>query len=139
MKLLAPALKGTHVQAEACILYSHDNEWVLQQPNQQNKYFSLREHIQLFYNALHDRNILIDFARPTEDLSKYKLVFAPSLHLLSDGDADRLKLYVQNGGTLIVQYNRALVRDIYGPYPARVSDARVTDENASVIVLAAPA
>jgi LmbE family N-acetylglucosaminyl deacetylase len=47
----------------------------------------------------------------------------------------RLIEYVQNGGTLIVQYNRAMVRDIYGPYPARVSDARVTDENAPVQIL----
>jgi beta-galactosidase len=109
MKLLAPALKGTHVQADACILYSHDNDWVLQQPNQPNKFFSLREHIQLFYNALHDRNISVDFARPAEDLSQYKLVFAPSLHLLSGGEADRLKLYVQNGGTLVATFNTGLV------------------------------
>ena len=109
MKLLAPALKGTHVQAETCILYSHDNEWTLQQPMQPNKFFNLREHIQLFYNALHDRNIAVDFARPAEDLSRYKLVFAPSLHLLSGGEADRLKLYVQNGGTLVGTFNTGLV------------------------------
>ena len=110
MKLLAPALKDTHVQAETCILYSHDNEWALQQqPNQPNKFFNLREHIQLFYTALHDRNILVDFARPIEDLSRYKLVFAPSLHLLSGGEADRLKLYVQNGGTLVSTFNTGLV------------------------------
>jgi beta-galactosidase len=109
MKLLAPALKDTHVQADACILYSHDNDWVLQQPNQPNKFFNLREHIQLFYNALHDRNISVDFARPAEDLSQYKLVFAPSLHLLSGGEADRLKLYVQNGGTLVATFNTGLV------------------------------
>ena len=109
MKLLAPSIKGTHVEAETCILYSHDNDWALQQPMQPNKFFSLREHIQLFYNALHDRNITVDFARPTEDLSRYKLVFAPSLHLLSGGEADRLKLYVQNGGTLVATFNTGLV------------------------------
>ena len=109
MKLLAPSLKGTHVQAETCILYSHDNEWALQQSQQPNKFFNLREHIQLFYSALHDRNIAVDFARPTEDLSRYKLVFAPSLHLLSGGEADRLKLYVQNGGTLVATFNTGLV------------------------------
>lgn len=109
MKLLAPSLQGTRVVAEACILYSHDNDWVLQQPNQPNKHFSLREHIQLFYTALHDRNITVDFARPAENLSAYKLVFAPSLHLLSGGEADRLKLYVQNGGTLIATFNTGLV------------------------------
>jgi len=47
----------------------------------------------------------------------------------------RLIEYVQNGGTLIVQYNRAAVRDIHGPYAAQVSDNRVTDENAPVEVL----
>jgi len=109
LKILAPALKGTKVTAEACIIYTHDNDWTLQQPNPPNKFFSLREHIQLIYTALHDRNILVDFARPNEDLSAYKIVFAPSLHLLSAGDADRLKLYVQNGGTLVSTFNTGLV------------------------------
>jgi beta-galactosidase len=109
LKLLAPALKGTKVVADTCILYSHDNDWSLQQPMQPNKFFNLREHIQLIYNALHDKNIQVDFARPTEDLSRYKLVFAPSLHLMAGGEADRLKLYVQNGGTLVTTFNTGLV------------------------------
>ena len=109
LKLLAPVIKGTKVVAEACILYSHDNDWALQQPMQPNKFFNLREHIQLIYNALHDRNISVDFARPTEDLAKYRLVFAPSLHLMAGGEADRLKLYVQNGGTLVGTFNTGLV------------------------------
>ena len=111
LRLLAPALQGTTVRAEVCILYSHDNDWALQQPMQPTKFFSLRDHIQLIYTALHDRNLPVDFARPSEDLSKYKLVFAPSLHLLSDGDADRLKLYVQNGGTLVSTFNTGLVNE----------------------------
>jgi beta-galactosidase len=51
----------------------------------------------------------VDFARPSEDLAAYKLVVAPSLHLLSGGEADRLKLYVQNGGTLVTTFNTGLV------------------------------
>ncbi len=109
LKLLAPVLKGTTVVAETCILYSHDNDWALQMPRQPSKFFNLREHIQLIYNALHDRNIPVDFARPTEDLSNYRLVFAPSLHLLAGGEADLLKLYVQNGGTLVGTFNTGLV------------------------------
>jgi beta-galactosidase len=105
LKILSPALKDTKVATEACIIYSHDNEWTLQQPNPPNKFFSLREHIQLIYTALHDRNVMVDFARPNEELAKYKIVFAPSLHLISAGDADRLKFYVQNGGTLISTFN----------------------------------
>jgi beta-galactosidase len=106
---LAPALQGTKVVAEACILYSHDNNWTLSLPRQPTKHFNLREHVQLFHSALHDRNIPVDFARPGEDLSRYKLVFAPSLSLLAGGEADALKLYVQNGGTLVATCNTGLV------------------------------
>lgn len=109
IKLLGPILQGTKLVAEACILFSHENEWAMQHGPQPNRYFNQREHIQLFYNALHDRNIPVDFARPTEDLSKYKLVIAPSLKLLAGGEADLLKLYVQNGGTLVSTCNTGLV------------------------------
>jgi len=109
LKQLAPALKGTRVEPQACILFSHENDWDQKFNLQPNRFFNLREHIQFFYNALHDRNIAIDFARPTEDLSKYKLVFAPSIHLLAGGEADLLKLYVQNGGTLVATCNTGLV------------------------------
>ena len=75
-----------------------------------NKHFHLRDHIQLIYNGFHHRNVAVDFMpRPTEDLSKYKLVFAPALHLLAGGEADLLKLYVQNGGTLVGTFNTGLV------------------------------
>ncbi|MFN7140881.1 MAG: beta-galactosidase, partial [Limisphaerales bacterium] len=109
VKKLGAALKGTKVVAEAAIVVSHDNEWALSFPRQPNKFFSQRDHIQLFHAALHDRNIAVDFVRPTEDLSKYKLVIAPSLHLLAGGEADNLKLYVQNGGTLVGTFNSGLL------------------------------
>ena len=45
----------------------------------------------------------------------------------------RLLEYVFNGGTVIVQYNKSEFNDAqYGPYPARVSSNRVTDEFAPV-------
>ena len=50
---------------------------------------------------------------------------------------DRLLEYVENGGTVIVQYNRfEFNRAQYGPRPALVSRDRVTDEAAPVRVLA---
>jgi LmbE family N-acetylglucosaminyl deacetylase len=50
---------------------------------------------------------------------------------------DRLLEYVENGGTVIVQYNRfEFNRAQYGPRPALVSRNRVTDEAAPVRVLA---
>ena len=73
------------------------------------------------------------------DLSRYKtIVLGVRAYERRDdlrANNTRLLEYVENGGTLIVQYNRAMVRDINGPYPAQVSDNRVTDENAPVNVI----
>ena len=48
----------------------------------------------------------------------------------------RLIEYAQKGGTVIVQYNKFEFNEAqYGPFPARVSSNRVTDEHAPVQVL----
>jgi LmbE family N-acetylglucosaminyl deacetylase len=48
----------------------------------------------------------------------------------------RLLEYVKNGGALIVQYNKFEFNEAqYGPYPAKVSNDRVTDEHAPVKIL----
>jgi hypothetical protein len=48
----------------------------------------------------------------------------------------RLLAYVEQGGTVVVQYNRNEFNEAqYGPYPARTGSNRVTDENAPVEVL----
>jgi beta-galactosidase len=109
LKLLSPVLKNTRVAADVCILFSHENDWHLKFTKQPTRDFNYRQHVQLFYTALHDRHIAVDFARPTEDLSRYRVVIAPSLALLAGGEADLLKLYVQNGGTLVSTFNTGLV------------------------------
>jgi LmbE family N-acetylglucosaminyl deacetylase len=48
----------------------------------------------------------------------------------------RLLQYADNGGTVIVQYQRTEFNDAqYGPYPAKTSTERVTDENAPIEIL----
>jgi hypothetical protein len=48
----------------------------------------------------------------------------------------RLLDYVLNGGTLVVQYNKTEFNEAqYGPFPAKVSSDRVTDEHAPVHIL----
>jgi len=49
----------------------------------------------------------------------------------------RLLDYVQRGGTVVVQYNKMEFNQAdYGPYPARVSANRVSDESVPVKILA---
>jgi beta-galactosidase len=43
----------------------------------------------------------VDIVPPTADLSPYRLVIAPALHVLDQATADNLRHYVENGGTLL--------------------------------------
>lgn len=48
----------------------------------------------------------------------------------------RLLDYVRDGGTLIVQYNKFEFNEAqYGPYPAKVTSDRITDEHAPVTII----
>lgn len=109
MEKLAPILQGSRVKAEVGILVTPENDWNMRHLPQPTSHFNQREHLLLYYNALHGRNIPVDFVRPTEDLTGYKLLIAPSLQLLGGGEADRLKLFVMNGGTLVGTCNTGLV------------------------------
>lgn len=109
MQRLGPLIEGTRVVADSCILYSHPNEWAQKLPLQPNKLLKPHDHLLLFYTALHDRNLAVDFARPESDLSRYRLVFAPALRLLSGYEADVLRQYVSQGGTLVATFDTGLL------------------------------
>jgi len=73
------------------------------------------------------------------DLSRYNTIVLGVRAYESRDDLrannSRLLEYVQDGGVVIVQYNRAAINDAYGPYPAKVSNDRITDEHAPVRIL----
>ena len=119
-------LENTEVRPTVCILISHEAMWAQKFPMQPTKRFDQREHLLRFYTALHDRNIPVDFARPSDDLSKYKVVFAPSLQLMAGGECDLLKLYVQNGGVLVSTFNTSLF-DEHTIAPATGIPGELTD------------
>ena len=52
----------------------------------------------------------VDIVRPGDDLSGYKLVLAPHLHVLADDDAKQLVEYVRGGGVLLTDC-RIAVKD----------------------------
>ena len=101
IKRLAPVLEGTCVVADVCILFSHENDWNTRFTRQPNQAFNYREHIQLFYTALHDRNIPVDFARPTEDLVEIQNRFravAQSARGRRSGPAEALRAERRHAG-----------------------------------------
>ena len=94
--------------------------------------------------ALTQLGASVDFISPEQlasgDLSQYNVIVTgvrayerrPDLR----ANNQRLLAYAEGGGTVLVQYNKFEFNEAqYGPYPAKVSSDRVTDENAPIEVL----
>lgn len=107
---LEPYLAGTTCANEVAIIYDYDSIWALEiQPGYPGA--SHQEAIKRYYKALWRRGVGVDVVSPDEaNLSRYKLVIAPHLHILSDEVAKRLTDFVASGGVLLTD-TRTAVKD----------------------------
>jgi beta-galactosidase len=62
------------------------------------------EEVFRFYNAVAMQNISVDIISVDTPLDNYKILFAPILYMVKRGFADKLKAFVERGGTLVTTY-----------------------------------
>ncbi|MEM1582010.1 MAG: beta-galactosidase [Candidatus Bathyarchaeia archaeon] len=106
LRKIAPYIEGTNVKPEVAFALAYDNIWAwdLEVGYGGKNYYGLSswDPVLDFYRILYSRNLPADFADPSEeDLFRYKVVFVPSLMLVTKLIEDRLRSYVKNGGVLI--------------------------------------
>lgn len=109
IKEIGDEILGAQKKSRVAMLLSYDSRFAFQ-IQQNNPRFQYPEHFHQIYRAFYRQHVSIDIASPNTDLSSYKLVLAPALHLVTDVIATNLKHYVQAGGTLVVS-QRTGVKD----------------------------
>lgn len=76
--------------------------------------------------ALFARNVTVDFVHPQADLSRYRVVVAPHLYLVSDETVSSLTRWVAGGGTLLTTFFSGIVDTLDrvrpGAYPGAFRD-----------------
>ena len=100
---------SSRVQAETVILFDWENWWALEQEAKPSNDIRLLPQVKTIYAELFHRNISVDFAHPETDLSRYRLVIAPNLHLVSDHSIQNIQQYVAQGGTLLMTFFSGIV------------------------------
>jgi beta-galactosidase len=98
---LGPVLANTYVDSEVAILHSYEARWAIEWQPQSDKFDPLQE-MARYYGPLHRATQAVDIVAPNVDLSKYKLVIAPALNLVTGEDANNLIAYVKAGGNLVL-------------------------------------
>lgn len=124
LKALGSQAMGSRTPAKAAILVSWENWWALEYsagPSCDLKYL---DEVERYYTAFYEQNIPVDIISSEDPLDGYGLVVLPVLYLVKDGIPDKLKVYVEGGGTLIATYFSGIVdqHDLValGGYPGRL-------------------
>jgi beta-galactosidase len=109
IKRVGGAIQGATVKAAVAMMLSYDSRFAFQiQAN--NPQFSYSDHSYAFYRAFHRRHVSVDVVPPLGDLSAYRLVVAPALHVVSEAVAENLRRFVRAGGVLVLSV-RSGVKD----------------------------
>ena len=105
-------IKGSMKQSKVAIIYDWENDWALKDAQGFGK-DSRRypQTLQSHYKYFWDKNISVDVVTPQQDLSKYSLVVAPMMYMMTEETMDRFRDYVKNGGVLVGSYLSGLVNE----------------------------
>ena len=96
-----PALKGSTPVSEVAVLHDYPSRWALERLPMTVDYDPWALQV-AFYRALAPVVGGIDVLRAPDDLARYRLVVAPTAHMLSAADGARLDAYVRSGGHLLL-------------------------------------
>ena len=120
------ALAGTVVESDIAILWDWESWWAQELEWRPSAALGYLDRIRAWYEASWRAGLTADFASPGADLSRYRLVIAPSLYLTTEAAAANLGAYVAGGGTLLAGCFSGIVdawdRVHPGPYPGALRD-----------------
>jgi beta-galactosidase len=98
---LSPWLDGSDVVPDVGILTSYDVRWALDvELNHPDLSYEKLAHS--FWKAFRSCSLNCEFTEPTADLSRYRIIIAPTLLLLNDSIIQNLNHYVASGGILVL-------------------------------------
>jgi beta-galactosidase len=101
---LAPKLERLpvgDVPARVAVLHDYESLWA-QDVQLHGKTAAYWSQVMLFYSGLRELGVDVDVIHPSFDLSRYAVVIAPALHIVSSEVAANLDAFVRRGGQLML-------------------------------------
>jgi len=104
LKKLGDAFLESRLESKAAVLFDWDNWWAASLSAGPTVNMNYTEEVFRFYNAVAMQNVSVDIIGVDTPLENYKILFAPILYMVKPGFADKLKAFVERGGTLVTTY-----------------------------------
>jgi beta-galactosidase len=101
---LGPQLAGATTRSDVALIYDFQNEWLegfwsLGIPGQRYDGQAMQ-----YYTGFKVLQHNIDLIPVSREFASYELIVAPGLRMVDDATAERLRTFVANGGTLVLNY-----------------------------------
>lgn len=96
---------GTNCASEVAILFDWDNIWAMkdsQGPRNDDLHFE--ECVEKSYRAFRKMGLNVDIIEQKSALDDYKIVVAPMQYLFHEGFTQKVRKYVEAGGTFVMTY-----------------------------------
>lgn len=117
---------GARTKAQAAIVFDWDNWWATDYSAGPSVNLHYCDEIINYYKALNDQNISVDMIGVEDDLSGYQLVIAPILYMVKPEYDEKLRAFVQAGGTFVTTFFSGYVDEhdlvTVGGYPGKLRD-----------------
>ncbi len=97
---------GALQHAEVGLIYEWDSRWMMEETcgPRRDGLLSYNNTLIAHYRPFWERGMPVDIIGVDDDVSAYKVVVAPLLHLLREGVAEKLAAFVESGGVLVTTY-----------------------------------
>lgn len=112
LEQLDEAVCRSEIKPDVALVFDMENRWALEDaagPRTCGIHYA--EAVRAHYRALWKMGVPVDIVDEECDISGYKLVIAPMLYLLRGGFEQKLRDYVEQGGTLVGTYQTGLVNE----------------------------
>ena len=96
---------GTTTKSEAAVIFDWDNRWALDgSEGPRNKDLHYQECVEKSYRALRRQGLNVDVIDQKCSLAPYRFVAAPMQYLFHEGFAEKVREFVEKGGTFVLTY-----------------------------------
>lgn len=123
---LSDHIVDSRTHAKVAIVFDWENRWAIQLSSGPSVALDYVKEVHKYYDAFYQNNIPVDLIGVDEDLSQYDVVIAPVLYMVKEGHADRLKQFVNNGGTFVTTFFSGIVNEndlvTLGGYPGELRE-----------------
>lgn len=120
------SIKGSYAKSDTAIIYEFENSWAVNDLWGLKKERSYRSTCMKHYAAVKRMGINVDVIGMNTDFSGYKVIIAPMLYMLSEENAEKIRSFVDNGGTFAATYLTSYVNETdlcyLGGFPGNLKD-----------------